>query len=132
MCRLSIKVRSKDFFFLVQELFNDMWQTTYMHVIKGDSRLLVVGSQIDTLTPDPFFNHNLYCKYSNESSEPILDIYVLIAFQWYKELFNTMSFDLSNRSLNIQEFIGTPTPKVGVHLGVCGFIPSHSLTLSKV
>jgi hypothetical protein len=33
------------------------------------------------------------CKYSNGSYEPILDIYVLIMFQWYKELFNPMDFD---------------------------------------
>jgi hypothetical protein len=34
-----------------------------------------------------------------------------------------------NHSLNIQESIGTPTPKMGVHLGVWKFIPSHSFTL---
>jgi hypothetical protein len=28
-----------------------------------------------------------------------------------------------------QTYIGTLTPKVGVHLGMWGFIPSHSLTL---
>jgi hypothetical protein len=37
--------------------------------------------------------------------------------------------DPSNRFLKIQESMGTPTPKVGVHLGVWGFIPSHSPTL---
>jgi hypothetical protein len=40
-----------------------------------------------------------------------------------------MSFDLCNCSLKIQESIGTPIPKVGAHLGVCGFIPSHPPTL---
>jgi len=40
-----------------------------------------------------------------------------------------MSFDPCNRSLNIQKSIGTPTPKVGVHLGVWRFIPSHFFTL---
>jgi hypothetical protein len=34
-----------------------------------------------------------------------------------------------NGFLIIRESIGTPTPKVGAHLGVQGFIPSHSLTL---
>ncbi len=52
-------------------------------------------------------------------------------FQWYKKLFNVMGFDPCNRSLKIRESIGTPTPKVGVHLGVCGFIPSHFLTFSR-
>jgi hypothetical protein len=39
-----------------------------------------------------------------------------------------MSCDLWNCFLKIQKSIGTPTPKVGVHLGVCGFIPSHPPT----
>jgi len=39
-----------------------------------------------------------------------------------------MGFDSYNRSLNIQKFIGTPTPKVGAHLGMWGFIPSLSHT----
>jgi len=47
-------------------------------------------------------------------------------FQWYKELFNPMSFDPWNTFLKIWNSIGILTPKVGVHLGVCGFIPSHS------
>jgi hypothetical protein len=34
-----------------------------------------------------------------------------------------MSIDLYNRLLKIWESIRTPTPKVGVHLGVWGFIP---------
>jgi hypothetical protein len=40
-----------------------------------------------------------------------------------------MGFDPCNRPLKIQESIGTPILKMGVHLGVWGFIPSHSLTL---
>ncbi len=51
------------------------------------------GSQIDTLTPDPCFRHNLCCKYSNESCEFILDIYVSRALQWYKKIFNSMNFN---------------------------------------
>jgi len=42
-----------------------------------------------------------------------------------------MGFDPYNCSLKIQESIRTPTPKVGVHLGVWGFIPSHSLALLR-
>jgi len=89
----------------------------------------MVGSQIDNLIPNPSFGHDLCFKYSNESYEPILDIYVPKAFQWYKELFNSMHFDLSNRSLKILESIGIPIPKVRAHLRVWGFIPSHSLTI---
>jgi len=39
-----------------------------------------------------------------------------------------MSFDPCNRPLKILKFIRTPTPKLEAHLGVCGFIPSHSPT----
>jgi hypothetical protein len=37
-----------------------------------------------------------------------------------------MNFDLWNTFLNIQNSIRILTLKVGVHLGVCEFIPSHS------
>jgi hypothetical protein len=40
-----------------------------------------------------------------------------------------MNFDPCNRLLKIQESIDIPTSKVGVHLGMWGFIPSHSPTL---
>ncbi len=39
-----------------------------------------------------------------------------------------MSFDPYNCPLKVWESIGTPTPKMGAHLGVWGFIPSHPLT----
>jgi hypothetical protein len=35
-----------------QEFSNNMWHTTFMHVFQGDSQLLVVEGQIDTLIPD--------------------------------------------------------------------------------
>jgi len=40
-----------------------------------------------------------------------------------------MGFDPCNYFMKIQESIGTPTPKMGAHLGVWGFIPSHFPTL---
>jgi hypothetical protein len=43
-----------------------------------------------------------------------------------------MSFDPYNYPLKIWESIGTPTPKVGIHLGVWGFIPSHSFAFTGV
>jgi len=91
----------------------------------------VVESQIANLIPDPSFGHNLCFKCPNGSCKPILNIYVPRAFQWYKELFDPMGFDPWNFSLKIWESIETPTPKVGVHLGVWGFIPSHSLVLPR-
>jgi len=96
---------------------------------QGDSQLLMVKNQIGTLTPNPSFGHNLCYKYSNGSCKPNLDICISKKFQWYKEIFNPMSFDPWNYFLKIWNFIGTPTPKVGVHLGVCGLIPPHSFTL---
>jgi len=57
-----------------------------------DSRLLVVGSQTTNLTPDLSFGHNLCFRYPNGSCEPILNIYISIFFQWYKEFFNPLSF----------------------------------------
>ncbi len=71
---------------------------------------------------------NLCFKFSNGSCRPILIIYVSRYFQWYEEFCNPMSFDLWNHSLNIQDFLKTPIPKMGVHLGMCEFIPSHSFT----
>ncbi len=41
-----------------------------------------------------------------------------------------MKFDPCNYFLKIQKSIEVPTPKVGAHLGVSRFIPSHSPILS--
>jgi len=46
---------------------------------------------IDNLTLDPFFGHNLCFKYPNGSCKPILNIYISRTFQWFKELFKSMS-----------------------------------------
>jgi hypothetical protein len=94
---------------------------------QSNSRLLMVKSQIANLTFDLSFGHNLCFKPPNGSCKPILDIYVLKKFQWYKELFNPMGFDSWNFFLKIQESVKSPTPKMGAHLGVWGFIPSHFL-----
>jgi hypothetical protein len=97
-----------------------MLHTTYAHVNPSDSQGLMVESQIGTLTLGASFGHNLYFKYSNGTCEPILGIYVLRTFQWFKEFFHQMCFDPYNHSLKIQKSIGTPIFKVGAHLGVCG------------
>jgi hypothetical protein len=79
----------------------------------------------------PSFDHNLCYIYPNGSCEPILNIFVLRAFQWYKKLFNPMGFYPYICSLKIQDSIETLTPKVGAHLGVWKFIPSHFPTLPR-
>ncbi len=113
-----------------RELSNGICHVTCTQVNRVDSRLLVVGSQIPSLTPGLSFDHNLCFKYPNGSCEPMSDIYVPRSFQWHKESLNPMSFDPCNCSLKIQESTGTPTPKVGVPLGVWGFVPSHFFALS--
>jgi len=118
VCKPLIEVRFEAKLYLS----NGMWHATCAR----DSRLLVVRNQIGNLTHDVSFGHNLCFKYSNGSCECTLDIYVSRFFQWYKELLNPMSFDLCNCLLKIQESIGTSIPKMRVHLGVWGFIPSHS------
>jgi hypothetical protein len=94
-----------------------------------DSWLLMVKRQIANLIPDLSFDHNLCFKCLNGSCKPILDIYVSITFQWYKKNFNPMGLDPCIRPLKIRESIEILTPKMGVHLGVWGFIPSHSFAL---
>ncbi len=42
-----------------QDLFNDVLHSRIEHRERVDSRLLVVGSQIASLTPGPSFAHNL-------------------------------------------------------------------------
>jgi hypothetical protein len=113
------------------ELCNGMLHATYMQGNRGDLRVLVVESQIDNLIPNLSFGYSLCVKCPNGSCKPILNIYVPKDFQWYKELLNLMGFDPWNHSLKIWECTKTPTPKVGTHLGVWGFIPSHSLALSR-
>jgi hypothetical protein len=44
-------------------------------------------------------------------------------FNGIKKRFNQISFEPYNCPLKIWESIGTPTPKVGVHLGVWGSFP---------
>ncbi len=60
---------------------------------------------------------------------PFYTFYVPRSFQWYKELFNPMSFDPCNFFQKIHEFIGILTFKMGAHLEMCEFILSHLRTL---
>jgi hypothetical protein len=94
-----------------------MWYDLFTQVLQGNFKLLVVESHTDTLILIPSFGHNLYCKYSNGSCKPILDIYISRSFQLYKEPFNLMSFGFSNCFSKIWESIGIPTPKVRTHVG---------------
>jgi len=113
-----------------REISNSMSHATCMPGNRGDSRFLMIGSQIINLTFDPSFGHNLCFRCPNESCGPILNIYIPRYFQWYKEHHNPLSFDPCNYSMKIQESIRTPTPKKEAPLEVWRFIPSHFPTLS--
>jgi hypothetical protein len=122
---LRLKWGLKWSYSLCWDIFKDMWHTTYKKINQNDSPLLMVESQIANLTHDPSFGHNLCFEYPNGSWKPISDICVSRSLQWYKKIFNPMSFIPCNHLLKIWEFIETPTPKEGAHLGVSGFIPSY-------
>ncbi len=64
-----------------------------------------VKNQTVNLTPNFSFGHNLCFRCPNGQCKPILDIYVLIAFEWYKKLFEEMGFDPWNCTLKIWESI---------------------------
>jgi hypothetical protein len=106
-----------------QELFNNMSHATYTQGNWVNSWLLVVGSQIANLTLNPFFGHNLCFKCPNGWCEPILDIFVSIAFQWYEELFEPLGFDSCNHSLNIWESIWLQLPTWEFTWECEGFFP---------
>jgi hypothetical protein len=57
-----------------RELSNSLSHSFCRHREEVDSRLLVVGSQIASLTPAPSFAHNLGYRCPNGSCEAILDI----------------------------------------------------------
>ncbi len=108
------------------EIFNNMLHVAYTQGNPVNSRLLVVKNQIVSLTPDLSFGHNLCFRCPNGRHGPILDIYASIAFQWYKELFEAMSFDPCNYALKIQESIWDSNSQHGSSFGS---VRVHSLTL---
>jgi hypothetical protein len=59
-----------------RELSNTVSHSRSARREQVDSRLLVVGSQTASLTPDPSFAHNLGCRCANDQCEAIFDIYV--------------------------------------------------------
>jgi hypothetical protein len=95
-----------------------MWHAVCTLGNRVNFLLLMVGSQIASLILDLSFDHNLCFRCPNESCEPILDIYVSIDFQWYKELFELMGFDPCNCALKMWESIWDSNSQHGVHLGV--------------
>ncbi len=102
-----------------------------LHVIwtqgnRVDSWLLVVRSQIANLTSGPSFGNNFCFRYPNGSCEPMLDIYVSIAFQWYKKLLNPLNF---GPSFSLWTF-GSPSGLQLPRWSSLGSVRVHSFTLS--
>jgi hypothetical protein len=109
-----------------QDLSNGMLHVACTQGNRVYFRLLVVGSQIASLTTGLSFGHNLCYKCSNGLALPILDIYASITFQWYKEFFKMMSFDSCNCTLKIQESIRDSNSQ---HGSLFGSVRVHALTL---
>jgi hypothetical protein len=93
----------------LQELFDNVSKSTCTHRDRVDSRLLVVGSQIISLTPGISFDHNLCCRYPNGSWKAIFDTYSSRPFQRYKKHLKARCFDPCNRALKFWEFRRTPS-----------------------
>jgi hypothetical protein len=80
-----------------------------------DSRLLMVGSQTASLTPDPSFAHNLGCRCPNDQCEAISDIYTSRPFQWHQEHPKVRCFTPCYRTLKNS---GVPEDSKSPTLGV--------------
>jgi hypothetical protein len=104
-----------------RRLSNGVSHSTCTHQGRVDSWLLVVNSQIASLTLGPSFCHNLCCIYPNGAYKPIFDIYTLIVFQWYKERLNTRCLGPCNQTLKLWESPKSPFREC----------ESHPHTLSK-
>jgi len=63
LCKPSIEVNFKENYSPCWELSKDMWHATCIQVNQGDYWLLMIESQISTLTLGPSFGHNLCYKY---------------------------------------------------------------------
>jgi len=66
-----------------RHLFNDVSHSQFAGWEEVDSRLLVVGSQIASLTLGPSFAHNLGDRCPNGQCEAIFDIYASRPLQWH-------------------------------------------------
>ncbi len=126
-CKVRLQRGLKQSCSSCQELFNAVLHTQIGCRKEVDSRLLVVGSQTATLTPDPSFGHNLCFTCPNEQCEPILDINVSRAFQRYQERNNPLRFNPSTRTLNS----GVHRDSLSQNGSCLGSVSAHSLTLPR-
>jgi hypothetical protein len=68
----------------LQKLSNAALHSSSARWERVDSRILVVESQIVSLTLGPSFAHNLGCRCPNDQCEAISDIYTSRPFQWHQ------------------------------------------------
>ncbi len=104
-----------------RDLFNAVSHSRFGCREGIDSRLLVVGSQTGSLTPDPSFAHNLGFKCPNCQCEGIFVICASRPFQRHQEHPNARCFAPCCRALNIRESRRTPNPQL---FQVLGFTPT--------
>jgi hypothetical protein len=104
-----------------RDLFNAMSHSRIRHQEEVDSRLLVVGSQIASLTPGPSFAHNFGCRCPNDQCEAILDIYVSIPFPMTPRTPQCEVFCPFLSSSKLRESLRTPNP----HFSKCWASPPH-------
>ncbi len=100
-----------------RELSNSMLHSLRRRREEVDSRLLVVGSQTGSLTPDPSFAHNLGYRCPNGQCKAILDIYASRDFHWYKERIKARRFwplKSSSEFSGVPEDSKSPLLRVGV------------------
>jgi hypothetical protein len=104
-----------------RDLCNDVSHSQFGGREEVDSWLLVVGSQIASLTPSLSFAHNLGYRCPNGQCEAIFDIYASRPFQWHQEYLNARCFGPFCRTLNFRESRRTPNPHF---FQVLGFTPT--------
>jgi len=110
-----------------RDLSNDMSHLPNAHRERVDSRLLMVGSQTASSTPDPSFAHNLGCRCPNDQCEAIFNIYALRPFQWHQKNLNARCFGPFCRTLNMSPG-GLQVPNFGCrnpNLAKCGGEAQH-------
>jgi hypothetical protein len=116
----------------LQKLSNGMLHVAWTQGNQVYSRLLMVRSQTTNLTLNLFFGYNLCFRCLNGQCEPIFYIYASISFQWYKHLFQEMSFDPCNCALKIWESIWDSNSQHGSLLGCEGSCPHTFCTLENL
>jgi len=91
-CRPRVEMKSKAKLYALSRAFQ-WYVASCLHASKSGWFLTFNGRELNCqFDSRPFFGHNLCLKCPNGWCEPILDIYVLISFQWYKKTHQSIGF----------------------------------------